>query len=280
MPHWREGLELLRPGNAAMAAAGTATGILLAGPGAVDWEVWLAAPLSAALVAGFGNTLNDVRDIELDRTAHPGRPLPSGRIDLNEAKDAAMVLLFVGLLLAYLAAGWPTLALAAGNAALLWLYEAFLKRRGAWGNAAIAALVASTFLYGAVARGLPEAPLVWLLAVLAFLVNLARELLKDVEDMAADAGRRRTLPMQVGVRATVAMAAFETLAAVVLLGGGWFWLQQWPLALQVALGVACAVLLAGAGLAFRSAATGQRTLKAGMALALAAFIGGGLVGRL
>ena len=277
MPHWREGLELLRPQNAVMAAGGTAAGLLLSGTGRLPIELWIAAPLSAALVAGFGNALNDVHDFDLDRTAHPERPLPSGRIDLNEAKDAALVLLFLGLLLAYLAAGLPTLLLAAGNAGLLWLYEAALKRRGLPGNLVISLLVASTFVYGAVARGHIEAPLVWLVATLAFFANFARELLKDIEDLQADAAWRRTVPMALGPSATAAVAAVQVCLAVGVLVAGWNWLETWPIGIQVALGAGCAFLAAGAIAGFRSPRVGQRLLKAGMAVALGAFIGGGLL---
>ncbi len=279
---WKARFELLRPGNALMAAAGVLVGLVVVEPIGLGLAAWIAAPLAAFLITGFGNILNDVADLDTDRRAHPERPLPSGRIERGDALGFAFLLLGLGLWEAFVAGGLILGVFAALNAALLGLYEWKLKASGLAGNAAVAVLVGSTFVFGATAgRGeLPGWGVAWLIAVLAAATNLARELLKDLEDAEADEGRRRTFPMRAGRPATLVLAGLLTLAAVaasaaaVRLADGW-WPSWW-----IVLAAADLVMLGGAGLAWRDAGRGQRLLKAGMAGAVLAFLAGPLAPHL
>lgn len=277
LPAARGILGLLRPGNAAMAALGGATGYVLvggAGPTALA-----AAALPPLLVAGFGNVLNDVADADLDRQAHPDRPLPSGTVSRRTALVLAGILLVAGLAVATLG-GWKALALACANAALLGLYEWRWKARGLPGNAVVAFLVGSTFLYGGLAAlgGVPLVPMLWLLAGMAVLSNLARELLKDIEDREADAGHRATFPLRHGA-GKAALLAFLAVNVAVLASVFAFlhapasWWRPW-LAL---LALADVAFLVGACLAWLDVGVAQRTLKGAMLVALLAFLlGAGL----
>ncbi|MGB0651964.1 MAG: UbiA family prenyltransferase [Thermoplasmatota archaeon] len=273
---WKARLRLLRPGNALMAALGVLVGMALALRGTgLDLELatWVAAPLAAALVTGFGNVLNDLGDLETDRRAHPERPLPGGELKVEEAKSFAALLLGLGLLEAFVAGGLVLLAFAGGVAALLGVYEWRLKAAGLPGNAAVALLVAATFPFGAVAvlgtAALPRT--VWLLAAMAFLVNLARELHKDVEDAEGDAAAgRRTFVARSGAGAAQGLALLATLAAVALSGLAFLGaLDHWPFLLM--LGVADAAFLATAAV-LADAARAQRLLKLGMLAALLGFL--------
>lgn len=277
---WRARIAILRPGNAIMAAAGAATGMVVARDGALALATWIGAPLAAFLVVGFGNVLNDLLDTDLDRKAHPQRPLPSGALRTREARFFAALLLGFGLYEAIIAGDLPTFAFAAANALALVAYERWFKRRGLVGNVVVAALVASTFAFGAVAAG--SAPrdwgVLWLLIAMAFLSNVARELLKDVEDAAADAGRRRTFAMSAGAAATrwtaaVAVVAAVTLSALAPARTPEEWWRGW----LVVLAIADVAFLVGAVWAWRSAARSQRLLKLAMAVALVAFLAGPLL---
>src|ERR1041385_1670901 len=197
---WAARIEMARPGNAAMAGLGTLVGLEVVRQGDLTVAMWTAAPIAAFLVAAFGNVLNDVSDEDLDRLAHPARPLPSGRIGRRDAQVFAALLLAFGLWEAFVAAGPPALGFAAANALLLVVYERLLKARGLAGNVLIALLVASTFAFGAVVAGAPVRAwgVLWLLMAMAALANLAREILKDIEDLEADRGQRRTLALSWG----------------------------------------------------------------------------------
>lgn len=265
---WRARLQMMRPGNASMAAVGVLVGAALVAP--IQASIIVPAMIAAAFVTAFGNVLNDILDRNLDAAAHPERPLPAGRITLTDAKGFALLLLGFGLVEAYLAAGTHLLAFATANAALLGLYEWKLKRAGLVGNLVVALLVASTFLFGAAATGTaPDAwGLVVALATMAFLANVARELLKDLQDVAADTSSRTTFPMQAGAPTTLAVATFCLLVAIGL--SAWTWWTVGGLWGAVLL-LADATFLAAIGIAWRDVGRGQQLVKNAMLLALAAF---------
>jgi geranylgeranylglycerol-phosphate geranylgeranyltransferase len=278
---WKARIELMRLGNCLMAALGTLVGLIVARAGPLPLATWLAAPIAAFMLAGFGNVLNDLRDARLDARAHPARPLPSGRIRAADARLWAFVLLGFGLWEAYLAAGRTTFAFALVNALALAGYEAWFKRAGLPGNVVVALLVASTFAFGAVATGTDPRDwgLLWLLIAMAFLANVARELLKDVEDVDADRGERTTLPLQAGPGPTRILAFFVANSAVVLSvlaffdnpGDWWFpWLGF--------LALADLAFVVASSLAWMDVGRAQRLLKVAMLLALVAFLAGPLLG--
>lgn len=278
---WHARITMMRPGNCLMSAVGVLVGLaVVLPPGGVHRTTWLAAPLAAFLIAGFGNVLNDLRDQRIDARAHPDRALPSGRITRAAATSFAALLLAFGLWEAWVAAGWTTFAFAAANALGLVLYEVALKRLGLSGNVLIGLLVASTFAFGALAAGVPagEWGLLWLLIAMAFLANVARELLKDVEDMPADSGERDTLPLHAGAGVARLLAFFLTNAAVLLSLLAFFhsptgWSRLW---LAVLAGADLLFVL-GSSLAWVDVARAQRVLKFAMLVALAAFLAGALV---
>lgn len=279
---WKARIELMRPGNGLMAALGTLVGLVVARSGDLPLHAWVAAPIAAFMLAGFGNVLNDLRDARIDAKAHPGRPLPSGRIRAADARLWAFVLLSFGLWEAYLAAGKATFAFALVNALALAGYEAWFKRAGLPGNVLVALLVASTFAFGAVATGTDprEWGLLWLLMAMAFLANVARELLKDVEDVDADRGERTTLPLQAGPGATRILAFFLVNSAVVLsvlafLGSP----QDWPRAWLAGLALADLVFVVASSMAWMNVGQAQRLLKLAMLLALGSFLFGATAGQ-
>lgn len=272
---WRA-TRMLRIGNLGMTAVAVATGALLAGGPVASAPVAFAAA-AAVLIGAFGNLLNDVRDALLDKVAHPERPIPSGQVRKERAVAMAGLLLTVGLAFAF-SAGWRVGVFAVANAALLGLYEWRLKASGLPGNVLVGLLVGSAFLFGGVAAagGWPEVAMLWLLAGMAALTNVARELVKDVEDKDADEGHRRTFPLRHGAGATRMLAfAFVNLAVLASVAA-FVRGPDWPWPWLVGLAAADLLFLVGGCLAWMSDAAAQRTLKAAMALALAAFLAGAL----
>lgn len=277
-------LSIARPGNALLSAAGVWAGALLAGaPLSPSWRVALGMA-SAVAFAGAGNVRNDLEDVELDRAAHPGRPLVTGEVRPAVARGLAVALYAVSLACAALV-GLPALVLVALALPLMEGYERRLKREGLPGNLAVAALTAAPFLMGAFAVGIgagdagwlafpPIGPAVLAMAFLAVLANAAREVLKDAEDMDADRGRRATLPLRIGAQRAGWVAA-ALLGVAVLLSPLPFVLESvlaWPYLAAVGLADAC--FLAAAAVGARSPARGQRLAKAGMVLALVAIVVG------
>ncbi len=80
-------LQLFRLGNCIMGILGLTLGTLVAtGASIVEHLVPLAVAAGVVFlfIAG-GNSLNDYMDREIDRKAHPERPIPSGRMQARTA---------------------------------------------------------------------------------------------------------------------------------------------------------------------------------------------------
>ena len=169
------------------------------------------------------NSLNDILDIEIDKLNQPTRPLPSGRISLNNAKMVTASLMFISLsCLVY--AGYISSTIQGGfenwaPSILIWIIAIFLltnyesssnyslklKDRGLPGNFAISISIGMVILFGAAGVFNPTQPRVISLFFIGFSYNLAREIVKDIEDMDGDEGRN-TLAMRIGVEKTRVLA--------------------------------------------------------------------------
>ena len=213
-------LRLVRAGNVLVSFVGTVVGglVVLGGGASIavdDWVYLLLAGASTAAVTAAGNVLNDVLDVDGDRTNHPDRPLVTGAISVGGARAAT-----IGLFAAGVALGIPialvhpldavVLALAVGS---LLGYELRLKNAGFAGNLLVALLTGLVFLYGGGAVGVPT--VVAPFAAMAFLATLSREVIKDMEDVAGDVGRT-TLPRTRGIPVASGVARAAVVAAVAL----------------------------------------------------------------
>jgi geranylgeranylglycerol-phosphate geranylgeranyltransferase len=274
-------LRLVRAGNLAVSFLGTGVGGLVAegsgvlGPGLRFWSLVVLAGVSASLVTAGGNVLNDLLDVEGDRKNHPDRPLVTGAISLGSARGLAVGLFGLGAAVAVPVALVEPLVgaiLAVAVAALL-AYEFRLKARGFVGNSVVALLTGMVFLYGGAAAGAPL--LLVPFALMAFFATLSREVIKDMEDVAGDVGRR-TLPMTHGMRFSSGFARASVGVAIVLS----FVPLLWFVRLASVVGIMYLVLvLATDGLFVVSVAylpqrlhREQSMSKLAMALALLAFL--------
>ncbi len=284
-PHLRRdrmpgALRLARPLNCAMSAVGIGIGGLVAvGAGAWGTSSWslLFAALAAALSTAGGNALNDLADRETDRVNHPDRPLVTGAVTVSEARNFT-VSVFVAAAAFGVLASWACFGIVLVNAGVMYAYESRLKARGISGNATIAYLVGSLFLFAGFAsfRADPT-PLVRtaVLALLAFLVTLGREITKDIEDMAGDVDRR-TLPQRIGAVPAGRVAAVALVAGVALSVLPWALnILAWPYAVVVL--PADGMFIYAAFYSAARPALSQRVTKYGMVVALFAFLAGGLL---
>jgi geranylgeranylglycerol-phosphate geranylgeranyltransferase len=175
-------LTVTRPANVLMAAAATGLGYWL-GRHAGSPERLAFLVCAAALATGFGNVANDIRDVETDRVSHPARPLPSGLLDLRVAVVYAVVLAALALVCSYAVSPLHALATTVPLALLL-TYAVVLKGVPLAGNVLVASLVAYPLLFGAL--GSAVFARLWVPAGLAFLLNLTREVVKDMQDAEGD----------------------------------------------------------------------------------------------
>jgi geranylgeranylglycerol-phosphate geranylgeranyltransferase len=145
-------------------------------------NVFIAA-LAASLVMASGNIINDIFDIEIDKINRPQRPLPSGKI----SSSIALVLYFIFLLLSLIFTWFinlPPFFIVAVTTLILYLYSKVFKGILLVGNIVVAFLTGLVFIYGGFVVDNPKAAIVP--AIFAFLINLIREVVKDMEDVNGD----------------------------------------------------------------------------------------------
>jgi geranylgeranylglycerol-phosphate geranylgeranyltransferase len=264
-------LALTRPGNAVAAGVLTFIGAFVTGGVSAPQPTALAI-VATVLATGGGNAINDYFDREIDAVNRPDRPIPRGAVSPHGALAFSGLLFAVAVALTLLL---PRLAIgiAVVNLVALVAYTEVFKGLPGVGNALVAALTGSTFLYGGAAVGGNLTPVV-VLFVLAASATMAREIVKDVEDVAGDREEGlRTLPIVLGERRAVAVAA-GFVAAAVLASPVPYLRGIFGVPYLLVLVPAVAGMAAGIYRAVDAPATGQRWLKAAMFVAAVAFVVG------
>jgi len=184
--------------------------------------------LAVVFFIGAGNTMNDIKDVAIDREAHPNRPLASGIISIDSAKKFVKLLWALSIICVLAGAYLLTtsnhsavelLVIYVIAITLMMTYDhgPSLKNTGLKGNISISIMVGAVILYGASSVGQLWNNLVWWTAGVVFFTNLAREIIKDCEEMEADKGTRQTLPMSIGLLKSRMAAYVVVMASLVCL---------------------------------------------------------------
>jgi geranylgeranylglycerol-phosphate geranylgeranyltransferase len=151
------------------------------------------------LAAAAGNVINDIFDIEIDRINRPERVLVKGDLTKKSAANYYYGLV-IGSLISAAIAGLASFAIISGIHLLLFIYSKHLKRRVLVGNICVSFLTASAFLYAGILCG--KIGVAFTFSVFAFLITLAREIIKDIADIEGDkALGLNTLPITSGKKA-------------------------------------------------------------------------------
>lgn len=204
--------KIIRPANAVMAGIASVVAYLVATGTLVPAAGLLL--IVVTLITAAGNVINDYYDAEIDAVNRPDRPIPSGQVSRTAALWYAFLLFCAGIL-ASLFTNTICIAFAVVNSLLLALYAARLKSLPVAGNVSVAYLAGSMFLFGGAFAGMDGLIRLVPIAVMTFLAMMARELLKDAEDVEGDkAGGASTLPIRIGVKKTATIAfVFVVLSA-------------------------------------------------------------------
>ncbi|MDO5849868.1 MAG: UbiA family prenyltransferase [Methanobacteriaceae archaeon] len=198
-------IEILRPGNAIMAAIAVVLMIFVGH----NYNVpVLVGALLVFIITGAGNAINDVYDYKIDAINKPHRPIPSGRISLKNARIYAISLFLVSILISivisYLVNSyWPAVIVVCA-AILMYVYASHLKAMPLIGNIVVATLTCFCFIFAgtiiACDTGYWFIFLVSIyLGLFALFMTLAREIIKDMEDIEGDkADGAKTFPIIMG----------------------------------------------------------------------------------
>ncbi|ELY43855.1 geranylgeranylglycerol-phosphate geranylgeranyltransferase [Natronorubrum sulfidifaciens] len=266
-------LELTRPINVVAASVLTFIGAFVAGGVTAEPLAVIAAIVATGCAVGAGNAINDYFDREIDRINQPERAIPRGAVSPRGALGFSLVL-FVGAVALAITLPVVAIAIAAINLIALVAYTEFFKGLPGVGNALVAYLVGSTFLFGAAAVGNVGPAVV--LFVLSAIATLTREIIKDVEDITGDREEGlNTLPIAIGERRALQVAAGLLVVGVIASPVPYF-LEYFGSAYLLVVIPADAVMLYAALESFDDPTAGQSHLKYGMFLAALAFI----IGRL
>ena len=166
-------------------------------------------------IAAAGNIINDIYDVETDFVNKPHKLIVGNSISEKTAYNLFIVLNFIGVgvgfYLSHAVGKSAFFSLFVIISALLYVYATYLKRTLLIGNIVISILVALSVLIVGVFELLPALTLenraiqltffkiIFDYAAFAFILNLIREIAKDVEDIDGDykAGMN-TLPIAIG----------------------------------------------------------------------------------
>jgi geranylgeranylglycerol-phosphate geranylgeranyltransferase len=205
-------LDLTRPINVVITLLSIPVASMLAGARMMQWREMVLAALTGGLVAAGANSINDYFDVEIDRTNKPTRPIPRGDVSRQEAWTEWLVLSSVAITVNLFL---PTSALAIVVVAvvLLYWYSARLKRTIVAGNLVVGLMTGMAFVYGAIVAGNVSRAL--MPAAFAFLVNVAREIVKDVEDIEGDTKEGAyTLPVRHGIQPALWLASITLIVLI------------------------------------------------------------------
>ena len=167
---------------------------------------------------GIGSfAINDVLDYKTDKkNRRTDRPLVSGGISMQAAKRITWLSFIIGLFFSmFITPACTAIAVIFSLVAIAYSY--FLKKVMLAGNIFVAFSMAVSFIFGNYIVSSEINSAVLLLAAMAFLTGIGREVIKSIQDMVGDKKYgRRTLPIVVGKKTSKYFAALCILAAVLV----------------------------------------------------------------
>ena len=198
-------LEILRFGNAVMAAIAV---ILMMFVGHYYGLPIILCALIVFFATGAGNTINDVFDVKIDEVNKPHRPIPSGRISVENARNYAFLLFAIAIILSLIVSYminsiWISVIVVIA-CIIMYFYARNLKAMPLVGNITVAVLTGFCFVIaGTVVSAALDSTYYLhvsiILGLFATFMTLAREIVKDMEDIEGDKLEgARTFPILYG----------------------------------------------------------------------------------
>lgn len=204
-------------------------------------DLFLVIAASIFIAAG-GYIINDYFDVNIDQINKPDRMVVDRSISRRGAMFWHFLLTNTGIVLSFIAA-WPhghylIPFLNIGAATLLWFYSTTFKKQLLVGNIIISLLTAWViiilFLFswkgmnnGSLELRTKLFRLAGLYAVFAFIINLIREVVKDMEDLEGDMRYGcKTMPIAWGMATTRFFVTCLLVLVLVVLAGLMFYVLQ------------------------------------------------------
>lgn len=181
----------------------------------LNWFGFSLLVLSTLCIAAAGYVINDVYDVETDLVNRPDKVIVGKTISEKTANNLFIILNVIGVLigfyLSHLVGKSGFFALFVIISALLYVYASYLKQTLLIGNIVVSVLVALSLIIVGIFELLPvitqqnQATQLTMFKVLfdyalfAFIINLVREIVKDIQDVDGDHKvGMNTLPIVLG----------------------------------------------------------------------------------
>lgn len=205
-------IKIARPINIIITFLVVVVAILISQKEQTELTTIILVSLAAALTAAAGNIINDIYDVETDKISHPDRVLVLGDLTKNEAWYEYLFFNFSSLLIA--AYQSPILLIIIIiTIGLLFIYSSHLKRLPLIGNFVIALITSLAFIYGGIAADNVQAAVIP--AIFALLINLIREIIKDIQDIEGDSKLNfKTFPIRFGINISKQLILSITIALI------------------------------------------------------------------
>jgi geranylgeranylglycerol-phosphate geranylgeranyltransferase len=186
-------LRIIRPVNCIITSISVLVGGWIAKEISFSGDLLVAA-LVGFTVCAFGNLINDIKDIEIDRINNPMRPLPSGRAKKSIIWVMASASMVISAAASFFLGTIPFLVVITALVLLIF-YSLYLKKT-VFGNITVALTAGLSFVFGGV---ISNNMFSLVPAIFSILIHMPREILKDVMDMKGDRMTGAvTLPILVG----------------------------------------------------------------------------------
>ena len=170
------------------------------------------------LMAGAGDVINDVFDYKIDAVNRPDRPIPSGKISLKNARIYAGILytisIILSLIISYLINNFLFFVIIICSAVIIYAYSRFFKAMPLIGNIIVGCMIGFCFIIGGfillcTTKDWNIFKVSVYIGLLAAVVNVADELIRDMEDVRGDQlGGARTFPVIYGKKPSSIIAIF------------------------------------------------------------------------
>lgn len=199
-------LKIIRPLNCLITFLSVVVAAFIASEDDFPITRILLAALSASLIAAAGYVINDYYDVEIDKSAHPERPLARGFFTKTEAVLFYNLLNLSALAISFWL-GLIEFIFVLLTITLLYLYSVSIKKIILVGNYIISWLTGMVFIFGGIVVGNAAGALIP--ALFAFLINFIREIVKDIQDIEGDLKMSvTTFPAKYGIKKALTVISF------------------------------------------------------------------------
>ena len=282
MEKLKASIEIMRPVNGIGAVIGVIVGAIASGFHLFIDRYFIAVLISflaAFLTASAGHTLNDWKDVEIDRINCPERAIPSGRISRNTALVLTIIFFIVGDIIIFFTKNLQAIMIVLIGSVLIALYSLELKRLGFIGNITIGILTSFCLLLGGAVLNKIEYSF-WA-ALLAFVMNIGREITKGVDDFVGDKEEGiKTLAVLFGKKKASYIAIIFLIGTIILSPLPYIFKLYNELYLLLAVGGVDSIMIISIILLLKNPESSdnahfiKRILKFGMFIGLIAFLVG------